>query len=54
VIDDYEYIAGHGDLDQCNGMQIDDTYGYYITDDYPYVLACFKGEPHQSFNKRRR
>ena len=52
--DDYEFVAGHGDLDQCNGMQIDNTYGYFITDGFPYVLACFSGTPHESFNKRRR
>ena len=52
--DDYEYVANHGDLDQCNGMQIDNTYGYFITDEYPYILACFSGKPHDSFNKRRR
>jgi len=52
--DDYEYVAGLGDLDQCNGMQINNTYGYFITDEYPYVLACFSGTPHDSFNKRRR
>jgi len=52
--DDYEYVEGQGDLDRCNGMQINGVYGYYITDEYPYILACFKGEPHESFNKRQR
>jgi len=52
--DDYEYVAGHGDLDHCNGMHINDTYGYFITDEFPYVLACFSGTPHDSFNKRGR
>ena len=50
--DDYEYIEGSGDLDECNGMTINGVYGYYITDHYPYVLACFKGTPDPSFNKR--
>ena len=49
--DDYEYVAGLGDLDQCNGMTVNGEYGYYITDNYPYVLACFSGEPDQSFDK---
>lgn len=49
--DDYEYVPGLGDLDQCNGMTIDGQYGYYITDNYPYVLACFTGTPDVSFNK---
>lgn len=49
--DDYEYVEGLGDLDECNGMKLNDVYGYYITDTYPYVLACFKGTPDPSFNK---
>ena len=49
--DDYEYIEGVGDLDECNGMTKDGVYGYYITESYPYVLACFSGTPDGSFNK---
>ncbi|EWH11976.1 sulfatase [Catenovulum agarivorans DS-2] len=49
--DDYEFVQGSGDLDECNGMTVNGVYGYYITDNYPYVLACFKGTPDQSFNK---
>ena len=49
--DDYEYVEGLGDLDECNGMTVNGVYGYYITDAYPYVLACFAGTPDASFNK---
>lgn len=49
--DDYEYIEGLGDLDECNGMTKNGVYGYYITNVYPYVLACFSGTPDSSFNK---
>lgn len=49
--DDYEYIADSGDLDACNGMTVNGAYGYFVTDDYPYVMACFTGTPHSSFNK---
>lgn len=49
--DDYEYTPGAGDLDECNGMTVDGVYGYFVTDDYPYVLGCFKGEPDPSFYK---
>ncbi|MFT6270797.1 MAG: arylsulfatase A-like enzyme [Alphaproteobacteria bacterium] len=49
--DDYEYIEGLGDLDECNGMVVNGQYAYYITNDYPYVLACFSGTPDSSFNK---
>ena len=48
---DYVYVEGSGDLDECNGMTIDGQYGYYITDSYPWVLACFKGEVDSSFIK---
>lgn len=50
-IDDYEFVDGLGDLDECNGMLVDGVYGYYITNTYPYVLACFTGSPDSSFNK---
>lgn len=49
--DDYEYVEGSGDLDDCNGMTVDGVYGYYVTDAYPYILACFKGTPDSSFDK---
>ena len=49
--DDYEYVEGLGDLDECNGMTKDGVYAYYITPNYPYVLACFTGTPDSSFNK---
>lgn len=49
-IDDWEYTAA-GDLDECNGMMINDQYAYYVTDSYPWVLGCFKGTPDTSFNK---
>ncbi|MBU1436810.1 MAG: YHYH protein [Gammaproteobacteria bacterium] len=49
--DDYEYVAGLGDLDECNGMNYQGVYGYYITDNFPYVLNCFKGTPDLTFHK---
>ncbi len=50
-VDDYEYVAGSGDLDECNGMMRNGAYGYYVVNEYPWVLACFKGTPDSSFNK---
>jgi hypothetical protein len=47
--DDYEYVAGLGDLDECNGMTRNGVYGYYITTTYPWVLNCFKGTVDSSF-----
>ena len=50
--DDYEYVAGQGDLDECNGMSINGQYGYYVTTDFPYLVGCYTGTPDASFLKR--
>lgn len=52
-IDDWMYVAGTGDLDECNGMTQDGIYGYVVTDTYPHVMGCFTGKPDRSFRKRR-
>lgn len=46
---DYAYVAGTGDLDECNGRSgvtpefPNGTYHYYITEAYPYIQRCVKG-----------
>ena len=50
-VDDYEYKSGTGDLDVCNGMTVNGSYGYYVTDTYPWVMKCFTGTPDSSFSK---
>ncbi|MEP3635779.1 MAG: YHYH protein [Paracoccaceae bacterium] len=52
-IDDWEFVEGLGDLDQCNGMYQDGVYGYVVTATYPHVMGCFTGTPHPSFTKPR-
>lgn len=48
-VQDYEYVAGLGDLDECNGRTgvtpefPGGIYHYYITDGYPYIQRCTKG-----------
>jgi hypothetical protein len=48
-VQDYEYVAGLGDLDECNGRTgvtpefPNGIYHYYITDGYPYIQRCTKG-----------
>jgi hypothetical protein len=48
---DFEYVAGSGDLDDCNGRvgvtpeYPTGTYHYYITDAYPFIQRCLKGKP---------
>lgn len=52
-IDDWVYVAGSGDLDACNGMEQNGSYGYVVTETYPHVLGCFTGTPDASFRKGR-
>ena len=49
---DYQYAAGTGDLDECNGMTLNGQYGYYITNSFPWVMNCFKGQVDPSFTGR--
>ncbi|MBU2938566.1 YHYH protein [Lacinutrix sp. C3R15] len=44
---DYEYIEGYGDLDECNGIEIDGNYMYLVTNEFPYVGRCVMGEVEQ-------
>lgn len=47
---DWEYVEGSGDLDECNGRFAvtpefpNGIYHYYATDNYPYFQRCVKGE----------
>lgn len=58
--EDYAYVQGHGNLDQCNGAFTvsaeypSGTYAYFLTEDYPVVPRCFMGTPDQSFRFGRR
>lgn len=33
-----------GDLDACNGVTMDDEYGYLVTEAYPFVPRCLMGD----------
>ncbi|XP_072050344.1 uncharacterized protein [Amphiura filiformis] len=37
----------NADLDACHGKMVDGQYRYYMTDEWPYVLGCFRGTPKQ-------
>lgn len=57
-VGDYEYVAGAGDLDECNG-RVEVTpeypkgiYHYVLTDDFPYVPRLYRGTPDPSFERR--
>lgn len=52
---DFEFIAGSGDLDECNGIFTvtpeypEGTYAYFLTDEFPYIARCNYGTPDESF-----
>ncbi|BBM83746.1 YHYH protein [Candidatus Uabimicrobium amorphum] len=56
---DYEYIAGSGDLDECNGKfgatpeYPNGTYHYYLTKKFPFIPRYFRGTPDFTFNHRQ-
>ena len=47
---DFEYLEGSGDLDECNGRVgatpefPEGIYYYMVTDDFPYFSRCLKGK----------
>lgn len=49
-VQDWEYVEGSGDLDECSGRfgvtpeYPDGIYHYYLTDDYPFIPRCVWGE----------
>lgn len=43
-VSDWDYVEGLGQLDECNGIMIDGQYTYFVTDSYPYMSRCLKGE----------
>jgi len=54
---DFEYVEGLGELDECNGRtgvtpeNPDGTYYYVLTEDYPFIPRFFRGTPDASFAK---
>lgn len=57
---DWAYVAGAGDLDQCNGRVAvtpeypNGTYHYVLTDSFPYIPRCWMGAPDSSFKRLKR
>lgn len=43
-VSDWIYEDGLGELDECNGIELDGKYVYFVTEEYPYVGRCLKGE----------
>jgi len=57
-VEDYEYVEGAGDLDECNGREgvtpehPDGTYHYVLTAEYPFIPRYLRGTSDPSFLKR--
>lgn len=56
-VQDWEFVEGLGDLDQCNGRfgitpeYPKGIYHYYLTANYPFIPRCAMGTPDASFKK---
>ncbi|MGB3555240.1 MAG: YHYH protein [Jannaschia sp.] len=50
--EDFEYLAGSGTLDECNGGLVDGVYTYFATDSYPFFPRCFVGVVNPDFLTR--
>ena len=51
--EDYEFVKDSGNLDECNGGFLNSKYIYYLTNEYPFVPRCLKGNVSKDFNNRR-
>lgn len=51
-VSDWVYVQGFGQLDECNGIELNGEYVYFVTIEYPYMSRCLKGEFEEK--KRRR
>lgn len=41
--EDWEYVRGAGNLDECNGATVNGQYYYFATDRYPFFPRCLFG-----------
>lgn len=48
---DWEFVAGSGDLDQCNGGVLNGRYVYFVTDSFPFWPRCVFGEVSEDFRR---
>ena len=49
--EDYEFISGSGDLDECNGKIVDGSYRYFATNSFPFFPRCHWGDVSKDFRK---
>lgn len=57
-VEDFEYVAGAGDLDECSGRLgptpefPEGVYHYVLTEDFPFIPRFYRGAPDPSFSRR--
>ena len=49
--EDYEYVKGSGDLDECNGGILLGKYVYFATGNFPFFPRCHWGRVSRDFLK---
>jgi len=56
--EDWEFVKGGGDLDECNGHVAatpdhpEGIYHYHVTREFPFIARMWHGTPDESFGKR--
>ena len=50
---DWVFVEGAGNLDQCNAAVVNGTLTYFATDTYPFFPRCFHGTVSSDFMGRR-
>jgi len=56
-VNDYQFVAKSGDLDECNGRFCttpefpEGTYAYFLTEAWPVVPRMFRGTPSEDFHR---
>lgn len=48
-VEDWEYVAGSGTLDKCNGGELDGKFVYFATETYPFFPRCLWGKASSDF-----
>ena len=52
--EDYEYVEGVGNLDECNGAMYKGKFRYFATDRFPFFPRCHWGKVSEDFIVKKR
>lgn len=51
-VQDWEYVKGSGNLDECNGAMLNGAYVYFATETFPFFPRCHWGTVSADFQMR--